>query len=163
MYTSKWIRNKIIPVLVHDSLHVVSGAEGDEMGVVRRRRNGNGSCATYVGVAQLECKILKNIRPVSVVIVQYMIVRRPRGALNIYIYKSETFPENYFGLIQIKCWFNPVFATNKELKCPYLRLHSGFDIFHRPKNQHMLFERNAVRGKIIVENPFTWMPACEQR
>ena len=42
-----------VGVIVEDSLHVVAGAEGDQVGVVSRRRDRNRASATDIGMTQL--------------------------------------------------------------------------------------------------------------
>ena len=70
-----------VPVVAHHRLHVISRAEGDQVGVVGRRRDGHGSRASDVGVTQLVGEVLQHVGLVVVVVVQHVVVRWPRRAL----------------------------------------------------------------------------------
>ena len=84
-----------LPVSVNDRLEMVSSTEGDEMGVVGRRRDGDRPSASYVTefkiswrkimkdlrMAQLVGEVLENVRLVIVVVVQHMVVCWPRSSL----------------------------------------------------------------------------------
>lgn len=60
---------------------VVPCPEGHQVGVVGRRRNGDGARAAHVGVTQLVGENLQLVRGEVVVVPEDVVVRRPAGAL----------------------------------------------------------------------------------
>lgn len=69
-----------IPVVlfVHQ---VITGPEGHQVGVVGRRRDGDGARAAHVGVTQLVGEDLQLVRREVVVVPEHVVVRWPAGAL----------------------------------------------------------------------------------
>ena len=67
-----------VVVLVHQ---VVPGAEGDQVGVVGRRRNRHGARASDVGMAQLVGQHLELVGGEVVVVPKDVVVRWARGTL----------------------------------------------------------------------------------
>lgn len=61
---------------------VVARAEGDQVRVVGRRRDGHGARAAHVRVAQLVREALQLVRTEVVVVPQHVVVRRPRRTLS---------------------------------------------------------------------------------
>ena len=61
---------------------VIPGSEGDQVGVVRRRRDGHRPGTPHVRVAQLVGQDLKLVRVEPVVIPQDVVVRGTTGALD---------------------------------------------------------------------------------
>lgn len=69
------------PPVVFFIHQMVTSAEGHQMGVVRRRGDGDGARAAHVGVAQLVGEELELITAEAVVVPQDVIVGRPARAL----------------------------------------------------------------------------------
>jgi len=67
-----------VVLLVHQ---VVAGAEGHQVGVVGRRRDGDGARAADVGVAQLVGEELELVAGEAVVVPQDVVVGRPARSL----------------------------------------------------------------------------------
>lgn len=61
---------------------VIAGAKSHQMGIVGRRRNGNGAGAAHVSVAQLIRKHLKLVGGEVIVVPEHVVVRRPAGTLH---------------------------------------------------------------------------------
>lgn len=61
---------------------VISCPKGDELRVVRRRRNAHRARAAHVGVAELVSHLLQVVRLEVVVVPQDVVVTRPTRALN---------------------------------------------------------------------------------
>lgn len=60
---------------------MVAGAEGHQVGVVGRCRDGHWAGAAHVGVAQLVGEQLELVSSKTIVVPQHMVVRGPAGAL----------------------------------------------------------------------------------
>lgn len=60
---------------------VVASAEGYKVSIVGRCWDGHGACAADVGVAQLVSEELEIVSGETVVIPQYVVVRRTTGTL----------------------------------------------------------------------------------
>lgn len=67
-----------VVLLVHQ---VVARTKGHQVGIVGRRRDGDGACAAYVGVAQLVGEQLELIGRETVVVPQHMVVGGTTRAL----------------------------------------------------------------------------------
>ena len=61
---------------------MISGPEGDELGIVGWRWDADGAGAAYVGVAELVSHLLQVVRLEVVVVPQDVVVTRPTCALN---------------------------------------------------------------------------------
>ena len=71
-----------LPAVVLLLHQVVAGAEGNEMGVVRRSRNGDAACAADVSVAQLVRQLLQLVRVEVIVVPQHVVVAGSARALD---------------------------------------------------------------------------------
>ena len=71
-----------LPAVVLLLHQVVAGAEGNEVGVVRRSRNGDAASAADVSVAQLVRQLLQLVRVEVVVVPEDVVVAGPGGALD---------------------------------------------------------------------------------
>jgi len=71
-----------ITVIIHNSLHVVSCTESNQVSIVSWSWNWNRSGASDISMAQLVRKFLKHVRLVVVVIMKHMVVRWSWGTLD---------------------------------------------------------------------------------